>query len=291
VPRHGDLAIHSETTSRALWVGGVLLVLGALVVAVTTVDAGPGRAKARAVSATGAASLPDAMSGDAVLSASDMKPGARVTGTVTVANAGDATGAFRFAQTDVLDMPGAGGGRLSRALRLRVDDMRTGRRVYAGRLGAMEAQPLGFLRAGERATYRFTLKPPAAPDDGLAGSRVQTTFAWTADTREAPGDASPPTVVVQSPDQRLRGRTVQIALTCDERCAVASVSRGARAQPAQHLLPGRPTLQTVLLSRADARALRTSLEREDDVALVLEVTVADSDGNRTIRTVTVEVQR
>src|SRR5215212_7433649 len=130
------------------WVGAVaaLLAVAALVVLVTQVDAGSGRAKVRTMSASGAASMSGSAAGDAVVRARDMKPGGSVSGTVTVKNSGDATGAFRLAQIDVLDAPGAGGGRLSRMLRMTVEDASRGRRFYSGALGGMRDEALGYLR-------------------------------------------------------------------------------------------------------------------------------------------------
>src|SRR5215217_2683879 len=156
------------------WVGtaAALLVVVALVVVVTQVDAGSGRAKVRTMSASGAASMSGTVAGDAVVRAGDMKPGGSVAGTVTVKNSGDAPGAFRLAQVDVLDTPGSGGGRLSRMLRMTVEDASRGRRFYSGALGGMRNQALGYLRPGEERVYRFTVTHPAraAGGDAYAGS-------------------------------------------------------------------------------------------------------------------------
>jgi len=258
-------------------IGGALLVLAAVALIVTQVDAGDGRARPRVLSATGAAALTKTVAGDAVVRAGGMEPGQSVSGTVTVKNDGDATGAFRMAQLDVLDVPGSGGGRLSAKLDLTVDDARTGRRVYRGVLGAMSEHALGYLRPGEQHAYRFTLAyPPQTPDNAYAGSRVESTFDWTAATAEPPAaeprrDAAPPVVVAQTvPPQGADAGTVTVALTCNERCTVAGVSGGALVGRAPRLEPGKPALQTVLLSPG---------------AEPLRITVADAAGNRTTATV------
>ena len=244
--------------------------MAAVAVALTRVDAAPGAAQVRAESASGAVELASSANGDAVLRAGDLQPGGRTVGTVAVRNTGDATGAFRLTQTDVLDTPGTGGGRLSSALRLRVDDATSRRAIYQGRLGAMPERPLGYLRSGQRAAYRFTVSfPGRAPADRFAGSRVETTFAWTATTAEPPApdrsrDRTPPVVVAQL--VRVRGRSVIVALTCSERCRIVGLSRGAELGPRQPLVPGRPALQSV---------------RSAGDALPLRVTVADAQGNRT----------
>ncbi len=258
-----------------------MLLIGALALAVSRVDAGPRDAAADPVAATGAAVLTKGLNGDAILRTGAMKPGRSVTGTVTVGNSGDATGAFRLAQIDVLDTPGEGGGRLSAGARLRVDDLSTGRPVYAGVLGKMDGEALGYLRAGERRTYRFTLSTPAAMGRRYTGSQVETTFDWTAATGEPPAgptgpDGTPPLVVVQSPPaQRLSGRRLTIAVTCDERCTVPGGS------PPRSLAPGRPGLRTIELSRAQSDAAGRRLERQGQAAVTLRVPVTDQAGNRT----------
>jgi len=254
--------------SDALRLIGVLAVVGALAFVVTRVDAGSGEARPSMVDASGAASLTNSVAGDAVVRARDLKPGARATGTVTVSNGGDATGAFRVAQTDVLDAPGAGDGRLSTAARLRIDDARDGQPIYEGLLGAMQEHPLGYLRAGEKRTYRFTLTlPDAAPAGAFAGARVETRFDWTATTGEPPArDSAPPTVLVGL--ARSSGATLTLALTCNRRCSIVGVSRGARiASPRKQLLPGQPALQPIELAPG--------------AALPLRITIADAAGRRT----------
>ena len=294
-PLDGELESGPGRHAEVIGLLVVLVVVGACVYAVAKSDAGPRAASVHIVSATGSASVPNGLGGDAVLTASELNPGARAGGTVTVENGGDATGAFQLSQTDVLDTPGAGGGRLSTALRLRLDDARTGSVVYRGLLGKMNPEAIGYLRPGEKRSYRFTLAPPAEAtgDDRYAGSRVQTTFKWTATTREPPRpDTTPPAFVVQVVrPQPEGGGTVLLALTCDERCIVAGVSRGARVQGAQRLLPGRPTLQAVELSSGDARTVARRLQRQGSATLRLDVTVADPAGNRTTRRVAVRVVR
>ena len=214
----------------------------------------------------GSAALTHGLNGDAVVRARDMAPGGRTIASVTVENSGKATGAFRLAQVDVLDTPGTGGGRLSTQLRLRVDDAATGRAMYLGVLGKMNGASLGYVPGGEKRTYRFTLTPPAAGTGAVyAGSRVESTFDWTATTADPPArpsgpDTAPPTVVVLSTPGG------GVALSCDEPCTVAGVAGGTVAGPRRRLRPGRPALLSVRRRRA-RRALR--------------ITVADTAGNRT----------
>ena len=248
--------------SDVLRLAGALLVVGALVLLVTRVDAGSGEASVRVVSASGAARVSHSVAGDVVVSAADMRPGGRTSGTVTVANGGDATGAFEVTQNDVLDTPGAGEGRLSTAARLRIDDSATGRPVYQGVLGAMAAHPVGYLRAGEQRAYRLTVSlPNAAPADAFAGARVETRFDWTARTAEPPKPESvPPTVVAQTPAGAARGGPVTLALTCDRPCSVIGVSRGARIVGRRpRLAPGRPALLAVAVGEAAVQPLSVTV--------------------------------
>jgi hypothetical protein len=138
----------------------------------------------------------------------------------------------------------------------------------------MRVHPLGYLRPGEQHAYRFTLAYPAQPpNDAYAGSRVETTFDWTADTRSPPRpgqrrDTAPPVLVAQVvPSQA----TVTVALTCSERCKVTGVSGGTATTPGARLAPGRPLLLPVVTAYA-GRPLR--------------ITVSDAAGNRTTAEVT-----
>jgi hypothetical protein len=275
----------SHNARRGLAWAGALVAVAVLGLLVTRVDAGSGHARAHVVSAGGAAELTKSVSGDAVLRTGAMRPGQRVSGTVTVENGGDATGAFQLAQSDVLDTPGSDGGRLSTMVRLTVEDRTTGRRIYRGRLGAMAAYPLGYLRAGEDRTYGFSLEFPAGvPRNTYAGSQAAATFDWTARTGEPPParDTAPPTVLARA--ERLDGRTLRVGLTCSERCEVVGLSPGAFTSPRGSLHPGRPELRSVSLSRAEAAALYGLLRKRGQATLTLRVTVADGAGNR--RTVT-----
>ena len=248
----------------------MLVVLGALVLLVSRVDAGPERASVRIVSATGAAHTTESLgAGDVVVRASGMAPGERSVGTVTVGNGGDATGAFRVRQSDVLDAPGPGGGRLSKTLGLRIDDARNGRPVYQGVLGAMQEQRLGYLRAGEERAYRFTVTfPRGEPAEQFARAEVETTFDWAADTAKPPPpeqrrDRTPPRVVAQSGPPSSDG-VVTVALTCDERCAIVDVTGGAPVPRRRWQPPGQPAQYVLLRTGSGA----------------LQVTVADLAGNQ-----------
>jgi spore coat-associated protein N len=122
--------------------------------------------------------------GSAILSASGMRPGQVVQGTVTIANTGDLGGEFRLAKSNLVDEPGPGGGALSGRLDLLVEDV-TGApaTVYAGKLGAMGERPLGTWASGESRTYRFTVSlPEDVGDNAYAGSRTSVQYDWHAES-------------------------------------------------------------------------------------------------------------
>src|SRR4051812_43906085 len=172
----------------AAWLRGGL-VAGAVTIAAATVDADPHAPAARVSAADGAAVVSDSLGGDAILRADALGPGGSASGTVTISNPGDATGAFTVAESGLNDVPGSGGGRLSTRLQLHVEEVASGRQVYAGELPGMAERALGYLRPGESRAYRFTVAfPHGAGDNAFAGAQTTVAFDWTAATGEAPAD-------------------------------------------------------------------------------------------------------
>jgi hypothetical protein len=149
-------------------------------------------ADVRGLSATGAVHLLSPEAGTAVLTAGRLIPGQSVTGTVHLTNDGDADGGLTLARTAIADTPGAGGGKLSAALQLRIDDITGGASspVYSGDLDGPGLVPMGRLRAGAARTYRLTAtlpdsgRPsgPLAGDNALQGSSVRVDWAWQAES-------------------------------------------------------------------------------------------------------------
>ena len=284
-----------------------VLAAGALALAVGTVDADSQGAAALASSATGAALVSESLGGDAIVHADRIGPGDSVTGTVTIANAGDATGAFTLAQSGLTDTPGSGGGALSNRLLLEVKEIASGRTVYSGTIGAMDTRELGYLRPAESRAYRFTVTfPHGAGDEAFRESGMTVAFDWTAATGEPPPEppastqpttpgpsrpapTPPPIPDTQSPRltivsprwQRLRGRAATITITCDERCFLAGLSRGAKPKPRQRLLAGVATRQVIRVSHGDYRRFVERLKRRRHATLALALTVKDRAGNRT----------
>jgi hypothetical protein len=300
----------------SVWLRGGLIAAFAVALAAGTVDADPDAAAARVSSTGGAAAVSDSLGGDAIVRADNLGPGGSTTGTVTISNAGDATGAFTLAKSGMTDVPGSGDGRLSTRLQLNVEEVGSGRQVYAGALRDLAERSLGYLGAGESRAYRFTVAfPHGAGDNAFAGAQTTVAFDWTAATGEPPAGPEPtgqtgapapepprpvppppadtrsPHVRIRSAPQRWSPRAVPITITCDERCFLVGMSRGAKPKPRERLLAGVATTQRVRVSREDAKVLYDRVRRRGRGTLALALTVRDRAGNRTTMGFTIRVVR
>jgi hypothetical protein len=150
----------------------------------TAVD--PARALVVPAQATGPLVAGDA-DGRAILTASAMAPGSSIAGSVTIRNAGDASGVFTLSAADRVDAggPGAAAG-LSTVLELSVLDTTAGRpvTVYDGTLAAFSRAALGTFPAGGFRVYRFVVSyptgRPALADDPYQGASTSVAFVWDA---------------------------------------------------------------------------------------------------------------
>ena len=105
--------------------------------------------------------------GAAILTASKMKPGDSVQGTVAIANDGDLAGTFSLTTSNLSDTPGANGGKLSDVLQLQIVDQTTSTTVYSGAIKSVGTISGGSYAAGASHTYQFTV---TFPDGGTPGS-------------------------------------------------------------------------------------------------------------------------
>jgi hypothetical protein len=123
----------------------------------------------------------------AILTASLMKPGDSVTGSVTITNTGNIPGVFSLSQSGLVDTLGPNGGALSDVLQLTIVD--TGAPVppvYNGLLKDMGTLSLGTWAAGAGKTYDFTVTfPDGGPppdnthgDNAYQGSSLTVQFDW-----------------------------------------------------------------------------------------------------------------
>src|SRR4051794_5988733 len=182
--------------------------------------AGPRDARLGHIRADGPVTLASSRSGVALLKADRIKPGDRVSGTVSLTNTGDRPGSLDLGVTGVKDRPGSRGGHLSSVLRLRVEDL-------AGRSGPLESVigrapifALGRLAGGESRSYRVTaifpdggLPPgPFTGDNLQQGSSVEVALAWQLTAAEpAPTPAPTPVAPARPAAPVLRPESLPVA--------------------------------------------------------------------------------
>jgi len=167
---------------RRLRGGAAVLAINALlaIAALGLAFAEPGEghsSRLRLASASGSLSLSNSSEAAAILSSGAMRPGEAVSGTVRIANTGSQPGALALARTaGAVDVPGAGGGRLSDRLQLLVLDVTTA---------------VGTVAPGGERSFRFVATLPAAgaADNAYQGASLAAGFTWTAVGREAPVSA------------------------------------------------------------------------------------------------------
>jgi spore coat-associated protein N len=104
--------------------------------------------------------------GSAILTASKMKPGDSVQGTVTIANDGDLAGTFSLSTSNLADTPGANGGKMSDVLQLQIVDQTTSTTICNGAIKSVGTVAAGSYAAGASHTYQFTV---TFPDGGTPG--------------------------------------------------------------------------------------------------------------------------
>lgn len=112
-------------------------------------------------------------SGGASLVVTALEPGDTVTRTVTISNTTGAEGRLTFTEKGEPAVFAEG--------ELQVVISRDGDRVYAGQFGGMSdfAQDMGFLQAGESATFSFTVSLPDDAEFVPAGTETaESTYTW-----------------------------------------------------------------------------------------------------------------
>jgi hypothetical protein len=242
-----------------------------------------------------------------------MRPGSSAVGTVTIANAGDFAGVFHLSKSNVTDLVGPNGGKLSGRLGILIEDVtRPGdpTTVYSGTVNDMETRPLGTFAGGERRTYRFTATLPdgghpqsaGAGDNAYQASSMSVQFDWSATAIESssppPVEPPPPVADTTAPAATLAGARFQrlsksgalvVPASCHEACWLTAVPKlnGPSAVRRIRLKPvygraasGASTKLTINLPRAAIKAITAGLRARRKVSLTLTVTAADAVGNR-----------
>lgn len=166
--------------------------------------------------------------GAPIFTATEIAPGARVTGTVSITNAGDDAGQVTLSQHDLLDQPGSEGGLLSQRLSMQIDDVTAPaapRPVYNGALASMPPRQLGNFAAGESRTYEFaaTLLENAgdsAAENAVQGASASVAYAWTASAAIPDAPKAAPT-----PSEEGRGASPTPPESAPLRLKIARVGR------------------------------------------------------------------
>ena len=183
-------------TARSLVV--VLLVAATALVLAGAEEPG-GHARPVAHRAAGPVSLSNTRANSAVFTASALRPGRSAQGRVAIRNTGTRSARLALTQTNLQDVLGPGGGRLSGLLELRVRDVGSARTVYSGPLASMPRSDAGSLAPGQSRTYELTAhlpdggQPPSprTGDNAFKGSTANSRYVWTA-TESPPVAAAAP---------------------------------------------------------------------------------------------------
>lgn len=187
---------------------GAVVSAVALLLALTGVaSAGSRDAELGRLSADGPVTLSATRDGVALLHGERLLPGDSVTGTITLTNLGEEPGALALTIDDVLDTPGAFGGRLSSVMRLRLEDLTSGRAPVETALARTTPLELGTVAGGQSRTYRVTAlfpdsgRPagPALGDNLLKGSRIEMALRWQLSDAAGPTPTPTPTPTKPKP--------------------------------------------------------------------------------------------
>ena len=215
--------------ARHRWARGAFLrleVLALVVVAICLVvlssSSTPARADLELTSGPGdSLTLSNDREGAAILSLGGMRPGDSVADTLTLGNTGTVPGDLSLSTSNLLDTPGAGGGALSSALDLAIQDVTnvgSPVMVYSGKIDALTTVTLGTLAAGASRVYEFRVSFPdagAGAENAFQGSAVSVEFDWTAVNNDA--DTDPPeTTITSGPASLSASRDASFAFTSDE---------------------------------------------------------------------------
>ena len=259
----------ARPVSKLLFSAALLVVIFACA-AVARGTSGHDNARAEISQASGQLKITNSRNGQSIFQASGLAPGRSVSGTVQLSNTGTLAGDLRLAQVNVVDQPGANGGRLSDAVQLVISDVTGGSSipVYGGQLRAVGTRTLAKLAAGKARTYRFTATlpnngtppTPTGGDNAYIGSRVTLGYAWTATAPSPPPPVRPrppgggaplvvPVVKVKVVSKKLLKRGVlDVMTTCSVACKVSTYAQLPKVKAAKKGKKGK---------RKKAKALKT----------------------------------
>ncbi len=150
----------------------------------------------RLLSGSGDITIVNSREGLAVLGAAAMHPGEQVSGTVRIGNPGVLGGRLVLGRGAVVDVPGAGGGKVSDALVLRVVDITAPAApvtLYDGPLAGFTELAAGTIAAGGAREYELaaTFALPAGDPNRFQGSAMTLGLLWGATAIAGPATPTP----------------------------------------------------------------------------------------------------
>jgi spore coat-associated protein N len=139
--------------------------------------------------ASGTLTMSNSKDNQAILTASDMKPGDTANGQVDIQNTGSISAGFSLSLTDLTDSDDKNP--MSKMLNLVVmdcGDFSSGTpkceagdpEIYSGTLSDMSSVDLGTYKADEQHRYDFTVTFDSSADDSYQGDSSSATFQWDA---------------------------------------------------------------------------------------------------------------
>ena len=150
----------------------------------------------RLLSGSGDITIVNSREGLAVLGAAGMRPGDQLSGTVRIGNPGVLGGQLVLGRGAVVDVPGAGGGKVSDALLLRVTDITVPtapETLYDGPLAGFGELAAGTIAGSGAREYEFTatFALPAGDPNRFQGSAMTLGLLWGATAIAAPATPTP----------------------------------------------------------------------------------------------------
>lgn len=297
--------------SRTSFIGRVLYaatasVLSVVAVAIASGTGGSGAAPQAGIQVGPLSGSMTAGHGPAgtVLEVSDLEPGQSTDGTVTVVNRGKSGGLLTLSAPTVSDVPGTGGGALSKRLQvtvLDVTDAGVPELVYSGGVATMRARTLDYIRPGQARSYLLgaSFIPGNGPasaaggDDLYTGGSTGVALGWGAMTASSPRPAPAP-ADEQAPKARIEvpGRQdvlgqghLNVRVLCDEPCNAEATLAGTGAgeegvttRAGDRSAAGSADL-TLELPKALRDSLREQLAAGKTVVFEARATARDAAGN------------
>jgi spore coat-associated protein N len=298
---------YTRPLTRWMTLAALVAVTGCAVAASSRVHAEPAAVISQA---SGTFQITNSRDGQAIFQAQGLSPGRSVSGTVQLSNTGSIAGDLGLEQLDVVDQPGANGGRLSTAVQLDVQDITGGNLipVFAGPLASLQTRTLGNVAPGEAHTYRFTASlpdggtppSPTGGDNAYAGSALSVRYSWKATAPDPGGGGGGGGGGTSGTDPVFKFRVVSkkvlkkgvldVMASCDRACTVMVYAQLPKAKKRARKrvmtrrkvatlgVPNKTARIRLKLSKKNKRALKKALRKKKKVALTMRLSVGAAGG-------------